>query len=95
MAEKMKQVQMIPGKRYRGYGYINNYKQFCFEPEATGSQAGREVALMSWELASLKKTKNYMIATIKIPLEMGQPDMALHLMCKINEIDKFIRTHEI
>ena len=47
MAKKFIKEEMEPGKRYKGYAFINEYKQFCFEPEATGSQAGREQIVMS------------------------------------------------
>lgn len=95
MPKKFQKEQMVPGKRYKGYGFINEYKQFCFEPEATGSQAGRETILYSKEDVTLKKTKNYLLVNIRICKNLSEAEMAKKMMEKFNVAFNFLREHEI
>ena len=58
---------MIPGKRYRGYGYLNEFKEFIFEPEDTGSRAGVIKQICTRDGISLSESKNYLLIHIKMP----------------------------
>jgi len=57
---------MEPGKKYRGYGYINDYKEFCFEPEETGKNQGRITPVATKGGVSLSQTKTNLIFHVKI-----------------------------
>lgn len=57
---------MIPGKRYRGYGYLNEFKEFCFEPEDTGSRAGVIKQICTREGVSVSESKNFLLIHIKM-----------------------------
>lgn len=93
--KKFTKEEMKVGKRYKGYGYINEYKQFCFEPEATGSQAGREKMLMTKGDVTIKRTKNYLIVNMKTPLKYDEPTLAKDLMSKFNIVFDFLKNYEI
>lgn len=95
MAKKFKKEEMIPGKRYKGYGYINDYKQFCFEPEATGSQAGREICLFSKDGVSIKQTKNFLLVNMRINRNLTEAEMAKQMMGKFNVAFNFLKDYEI
>lgn len=69
-----KKETMEPGKRYRGYGFINEYKEFCFEPEDTGSRAGVIKQIAVREGVSLSETKSLLLIKIKVekvPTRLG------------------------
>ena len=66
--------QMVPGKRYRGYGFINEYKEFCFEPEQTGAHEGREKSVCVRDGVRVSATKNLVI--VKFNLEKQEEKSA-------------------
>ena len=57
---------MEPGKKYRGYGFINEYKEFCFEPEETGKNEGRIKPIASRDGVTLSETRDNLIIHAKI-----------------------------
>lgn len=86
---------MIPGKRYRGYGYINEYKEFIFEPENTGARAGAIKQICSRDGVSVAETKNYILIHIKMD---KYPDLLKRLgaLSKIfNNIINIFKDYEI
>lgn len=95
MANKIKVEEMEVGKKYKGYAILTPYKEFCFTPEQTGSQAGREVLLFTKDNVTLKKTKNYFIVSMKMPLSLTEPEKANMLMKKFNIVFNFLKEHEL
>ena len=67
---------MIPGKRYRGYGFINDYKEFCFEPERTGSHAGQIKEVVVRDGIRVSESKKLVIVKLNID---RQPDKLAYL----------------
>lgn len=65
----MKKVkrEMEVGKRYRGYGYRNEFGEFCFEPENTGSRAGIIKQIATRDGVSLSHSKENLMIHIKLP----------------------------
>lgn len=94
---KLKKEEMKPGVKYKGYGFINEFKEFCFQPEATGSQAGREKMVKAWpdDMITLKETKNYLIITMKEDKTSDEAERVRDLMRKFNLIFNFLKTYEI
>jgi hypothetical protein len=76
---------------------LNEYKEFVFTPEKTGSRAGREKILQSWDDLdmSLKETKNYLIVTLKLTKGKQEFDLIHALMSRFNSLFNFFKTHEI
>ena len=95
MDKKFKKEEMVPGKRYRGYAYLNEYKQFCFDPEMTGSQAGRETIILSKEDVTISKTKNYLMVKVKTPLSLSEYERTRDLMKKFNVVYETLKDYEI
>lgn len=87
--------QMVAGKRYKGYGYINEYKQFCFEPEQTGAHAGREKMLLTRDGVSIKETKNFLLVNMRINRNLTESEIAHQMMSKFNIAFNFLRDYEI
>lgn len=88
---------MKPGVKYKGYGFINKFKEFCFQPEATGSQAGREKLLKAWpeQGTTIKETKNYIIVTLKVSKVQEESERARTLMSRFNLIFNFLKSHAV
>lgn len=86
---------MVPGKRYRGYGYVNEYKEFCFEPENTGSREGVIKAICNREGVGISETQKYLLIRIKMPKCTNLLDRLKELAKAYNQIVKIFREYEI
>lgn len=71
--------EMKPGIKYRGYGYVNNFGEFIFEPEETGSRAGVISPVTSGNGYTVTMTKKYVLCHIKI-------DRSLEIVSKIKNL---------
>lgn len=87
--------QMIPGKRYRGYGFINEYKEFCFEPEQTGAHEGREKSVCVRDGVRVSATKNLVIVKFNLEKQDDKTAYIKRLVQIYNTISKIIRDYEI
>ena len=86
---------MIPGKRYKGYGFINEYKEFCFEPEDTGSRAGVIKQIAVREGVSLSETKTLLLIKIKVEKVATRLDLLKSVSNAYNTIVKLLKEYEI
>lgn len=86
---------MIPGKRYRGYGFINEYKEFCFEPEDTGAHAGREKSICVRQGVRVSQTKNLVIVKFNVEREEKKLNYIKKLANIYNVITKIFKEYEI
>lgn len=86
---------MIPGKRYRGYGFINEYKEFQFEPEDTGSRAGVIKQICSRDGVSLSETKSYLLIKMKVAKTGDRAKLVKSFFTATNNVLKIFRDYEI
>ncbi len=87
--------QMIPGKRYRGYGFINEYKEFCFEPEQTGAHEGREKSVCVRNGVRVSQTQKLIIVKFNLEKQDDKSAYIKRLVQIYNTISKIIRDYEI
>ena len=87
--------QMIPGKRYRGYGFINEYKEFCFEPEQTGAHEGREKSVCVRNGVRVSQTQKLIIVKFNLEKQEEKSAYIKRLVQIYNTISKIIRDYEI
>lgn len=92
--EKIKPIELEVGKVYRGRAVLTPYREFCFTPEATGSRAGREVVLMQQKDVTLKKTKQHLLFSTKLPLSLSESEMAIELTKRFNIVFNFLRDYD-
>lgn len=85
---------MEPGKRYRGYGWLNEYKEFCFEPEETGSRAGVIKPISSKDGVSLSATKKLLLVKVNLNISKDKTAILKELMMKMNVLFKMIREYD-
>lgn len=86
---------MLPGRRYRGYGFINEYKEFCFEPEDTGSRAGVIKQIAVREGVSLSETKTLLLIKIKVEKAPTRLELFKSVSDAYNTIVKLLKEYEI
>lgn len=87
--------QMVPGKRYRGYGFINEYKEFCFEPEQTGAHEGREKSVCVRDGVRVSATKNLVIVKFNLEKQEEKSAYIKRLVQIYNTISTIINDYEI
>ena len=87
--------QMIPGRRYRGYGFINEYKEFCFEPEQTGAHEGREKAICVRDGVKVSATKKLVIVKFNLEKEDDKVNYFKKLTKIYNTISNIMQEYEI
>lgn len=89
-----KRLDLEVGKKYRGYGVLNEYGEFEFLPEQTGSRSG--------SIKQVKETETYILSTSKkkvmihIRLErVSGLKLVQKLLSTVNEIISDLRSYEI
>lgn len=63
----MKKITLQPGKRYKGYAVLNEYGEINFTPAQTGSKPDLKKIVKEADDYTIYETKNYILATIKMP----------------------------
>lgn len=90
----MKKVDFPVGQKVKGYGVLNEYGEFEFTPEQTGSRAG--------QIKQLKQGDGYAISYSKkrviIHLNIAKKDslgMIKELMSKVSAVICTLKTYEL
>ena len=92
---KLKKGQMEVGKRYRGYGVLNEYGEFSFEPENTGVRAGVIKQIAVRDGVNLSQTKDNIIVHMKIRKSNNQRDYLRDIMRKVDVLLGLLKEYEI
>ena len=92
---KQKKGQLEVGKRYRGYGVLNEYGEFNFEPENTGSRAGIIKQIVVRDGVNLSHTKENIIVHMKIRKSSNQRDYLRDIMQKVDVLLGLLREYDI
>lgn len=85
---------LVPGKKYRGYGVMNEYGEFTFEPEETGANAGRQKQISSQDGVTVSHTKDNLLIHIKVPKCPEKYKLILTLMHKFNILTDIIKSYD-
>lgn len=86
---------MEVGKRYRGYGVLNEYGEFNFEPENTGARAGIIKQIVVRDGVNLSHTKDNIIVHMKIRKSSNQRDYLRDIMQKVDVLLGLLREYDI
>ena len=87
--------EMIPGKRYRGWGFINGYKEFCFEPEQTGSHAGQIKEVCVHEGVRVSESRKLVIVKLNIEKQTDKAGYFKELARMYNTVSKIFKEYDI
>ena len=86
--------EMIPGKRYRGYGFINDYKEFCFEPEHTGAHAGQIKEVVVRDGIRVSESKKLIIVKLNIDKQSDKLQYLKELARAYNQLAKIFQEYD-
>lgn len=71
MKEPLKKQDMVVGKEYKGYAWVNDFMEIHFRPAAVGSRAGRVKKICEEQDFALSETKNFVQVYIRLPKQEG------------------------
>lgn len=94
MAIKQK-LDLKPGIRYKGYGFINEYGEFEFSPEQTGSRQGQKKCIKTGANYSVYSTRDLLIIHITQKKKEEKIQLMNEYLQTVNETLKIIRDYEI
>lgn len=95
MKPKKKLPDMQPGKRYRGWGYVNEYREFVFEPEQTGTREGVMKCICTRDGVSLSQTREHLIIHFKVRKSPLKLELLKNVLSKFNLVHKLLNEYEI
>jgi len=85
---------LTPGVRYRGYGFINEYGEFQFEPEDTGSRQGQTKFVVQTENYTVAETSKYVLIRAKVEKEGKSLDRLTKFLKIFNELITVFREYD-
>lgn len=85
---------LTPGVKYRGYGYVNEFGEFSFEPEETGSRAGQMKIVLSKDDYTIIESKKYVLVRLKIDKGDCAMDRLKTLIKNFNELITVFKEYE-
>lgn len=94
MAEK-KKLDLQPGVRYKGYGFVNEYGEFEFCPEQTGSRKGQKKCIKTGSNYSVYSTRELVIVHITQSKKPEKLKMMNEYLNTVNETLRILRDYEI
>lgn len=81
------------GQKIRGYGVLNEYGEFDFIPEQTGSREGQINLLKQGDNFSVSTTKKLVIVHIRLERNNGLA-LLKDYFTKVNEIMNILKNYE-
>lgn len=94
MSKKQK-LEMEAGVKYRGYGFINEFGEFEFTPEATGSRQGNVKILKTGENFTVSYSSKSLIFHGRLERNLPLLDRIRKLTQMFNVIFNVIKEYEI
>lgn len=94
MSKKQK-LEMEAGVKYRGYGFINEFGEFEFTPEATGSRQGSVKILKTGENFTVSYSSRSIIFHGRLERGLNMIERIRKLTSMFNVIFQVIKEYEI
>lgn len=85
--------EMVPGVKYRGYGILNEYREFQFIPEETGSRKGQIKVVKEGDGFKVSTTKNTVQVLVSLPKLKGLELVKAYLE-KMNQVLTVINSYD-
>lgn len=86
--------KMVPGKKYKGYAFLNEAMEFCFTPEETGSREGVIKILTTNENATVSYSNKFIFARIKLKRKSDKAALMSELTKQYNFLFKTIMEYD-
>lgn len=92
----MEKKEMVAGQKYRGYGLINEYGEFEFIPEDTGSRRDTVKTLKTGNGFTVSYTSKSVLVHMKLSRKKKWPTaMLADLSEKFSNVFRVIKQHEM
>lgn len=91
--EPRKKQELPVGQKVKGYGLLNEFGEFDFIPENTGSRAGRTKLVKQGENFTISTTNKVIVVHLRLEKKKGI-ELLQGLMAMWNEIFNVIRNYE-
>lgn len=91
--EPRKKQELPVGQKVKGYGLLNEFGEFDFIPENTGSRAGRTKLVKQGENYTISTTNKVIVVHLRLEKKRGI-ELLQGLMAMWNEIFNVIRNYE-
>jgi len=92
----MKQkMNLEPGKKYPGYGRVNEYGEFDFTPKQTGSRPDAVKTIKEMDGVKVCTTKNLVLVTIKVDKSLDENQKVRDFMSKVNDTLTILNEYEL
>lgn len=95
MSKKKQKLEMEAGVRYRGYGFINEFGEFEFTPEATGSRQGSVKVLKQGENFTISYTSKSVIIHGRLERSLDTLTRIKKLSAMFNLIFEVVRDYDL
>lgn len=90
-----KRVDLKPGVKYKGYGFVNEFGEFEFTPEQTGSRKGQKRFIKTGERFTVCETSQLVIVHISVPKVEPKLRLMKDYMEVVNETLTILKDYEI
>lgn len=87
--------ELKPGVRYPGYGFLNEYGEFQFQPSEVGSRQGQKKLLKEGRDFTVHTTKKKIIFYCTIERKLSLMERVKKAMSLLDELIKIFREYEI
>lgn len=89
----MKEKRMEVGVKYKGYGMLNDFGEFEFTPEATGSRVGQIKVVKETGSYKLSTSKKFVLIHLKLE-RASSFDLIKELMKVFNNLIQDFKKYE-
>lgn len=90
----MKKIQMVPGKRYKGYAYLNEFGQIHFDPSQIGSRSEAKKLVTEKDDFSVYETKNFIVLHVRLVKILGVKEKVKSFLNVVNDILTILREYD-
>ena len=87
--------ELKPGVRYPGYGFLNEYGEFQFQPSEVGSRQGQKKLVKGSADFTLYKTEKLIIFHCTIERRLNLMERVKKAMSLLDELIRIFREYEI
>ena len=86
--------EIVTGQKYRGYGMLNEYGEWFFIPEDTGSRSGQRKMLTQGENHTVYTTQKKLLVHLSIDKSEDKQEMLRNLFRIVNNLIKILSDYE-
>ena len=90
-----KKIDLTPGVKYRGYGGINDFGEFEFVPEQTGSRKGQRRVMKMGNGYTVSETSNSILIHMNVQKNKDRFRVMREFLALSNTVLTILKDYEI